>query len=178
MIKGAYCSVTSNIPDAKFHVREYISNTTIHPGFDVLTEDVVLDEVPTRMLPDGANMIALTDEFCDEYDLKHGSLYYYYERKIALGVSLYELIFEPDDNYQLDNWTIADANGEEVMQAGVEYPIHIAEGPYTYTVNYFQPGGEPSQTAQTSDSVALIIAALAGLAVACGFAARRNRKLN
>lgn len=130
------------------------------------------------MLPEGAQMMILTDDVCDKYGLNHGSLYYYYKGKLPLGANLYEIVFEPDTSYTLDNWTITDVNGEKVMQVGVEYPIHIAEGPYTYTVNYFQPGGEPGQTAQTSDSVALIIAALAGLAVACAFTVRRNRKLN
>lgn len=178
MIKGIVCSVVSNFSDAKFHVKEYVSNNTIHPGFKELTEDVILDEVPTRMLPDGANMVALSDEFCDKYGHKHGSLYYYFEGKMPLGASLYEIIFEPDDNYQLENWTVSDNSGNSVMTIDAEYPIVEEAGPYTYQVNYLQPGCEPIASAQTSDSVALIVAAFAGLALACAFAARRNRKLN
>lgn len=175
MMKGIECSVKSNFPDSIFHVTEHVSNSAIVPTLNNTTEDVYLSEVPARMLPEGAKMMVLTDEVCDKYEFNHGSLYYYYKGDLPLGASLYEIVFEPDDNYQLENWTLTDVNGQTLMEIGKEYPIKIAEGPYTYTVNYKE---QTSETAQTGDSVALIVAAFAGLAVACGFAARRNRKLN
>ncbi|MDO5426497.1 MAG: hypothetical protein Q4F54_01605 [Coriobacteriia bacterium] len=174
MMKGAKNTVNSSIANTKFHVHEYVSNNSIRPSFEYLAEDIYLNEVPTRMLPEGANMMVLTDAVCDKYGLNHGTLYYSYEGPLPLGASLYEIVFEPDANYKCDSWTRTDSSSSVVMEVGKDYPIMLAGGPYVYTVNL----SEKTKAAQTGDDNLPIVIALIVLACACGgyIAYRKLRK--
>lgn len=177
MISGPYCSISSNTPNTKFHIYEYVSNDSIKPRLEYKTEDVYLSELPTRMLPDGSSLMVLTDEICDRYNLLHGSLYYSYAGNLPLGANLYEIVFEPDPNYNVDSWVLTSgaSNGTVTMEVGKEYPLQTAQGPYSFKANLSE---KVKPAAQTGDDNLPIVIALIVLACACGgyIAYRKLRK--